>query len=691
MKKYLFPILLFPFLLSSCYTLKPDSLRISDPDYNKRRTVYGAYYKKKNNGIGIAVNIGATVAGGVIGYRTPLINYRTDTEMKTVKPANAAVGAIIGFSTANLISYLLGKNKTVPTNSSADWIYKANKNYKLLSQNSIEDFTVINKTVESNYEVKNINDIHDFVKVFPKSKYSEEVFAIGLKNLNREKIPLLMSNFPNSTNLDKAKYKYIDLCDSLNTFFSAIDKYPEIAYKNKQEKALNLIKSHSDGFAFLNRYPDSPLKKSVFIEMLTFNYFKGTDLSKIKNIIGEDINLKATDFEDVDILAQKNYLSTVIENRNPKTIPEIVSIYREFNFLNFSDKHNFLLNKIWDKSYDQYDKGNDLIGYLYAYGTSEKFKDLKISKSKVTEFINKKLNKETQKITVKLKGSFDSRNSHFEDFGTTIGDAWVVSEDGFSEIFYGVIKNHSKFDLPLEVLFTADRIREKDIEVYNTGLGGFLKSFINATKPDLLATERVEQHTKKFIVPLIKPNEAIPFAVLFEINGSTASGVQFIMTVKTEDKLTNFNYKPMIHDGNFTSTQKSQQDNWLKVSQVGFSKNSGLIDYSIIGSREYDPMDYVVDPSFIEQNKTEVTDFELVDKINLIETNYCDDAPYMVYEVICKNYWHKEEIIHFTGYCGSLFSSKSKGFYSVGLLSTDEIYDVYSIDQAAAKVCSGKR
>ena len=113
-------------LMSSCVVNKPDLNGISQKDYNTRRKVSGAHYTKRLSVTGIILTAAAPVAGAVAGYNINMVSVQKGDETVPVKPANAAIGAVVGYSVANLINYCVGLNKETPATDPTKWTKNIN-------------------------------------------------------------------------------------------------------------------------------------------------------------------------------------------------------------------------------------------------------------------------------------------------------------------------------------------------------------------------------------------------------------------------------------------------------------------------------------------------------------------------------------------------------------------------------------
>lgn len=248
-------------VLSSCVVNKPDASRVSTPDYNKRVTVYGAHYKKRPSALGISFVIGGTAAGGYLGYQSDWISYQDGGELKPLRPANAFLGALAGYTLTSLCNYALGQNKAVQASDPNQWVKKANKNYLLLSGSGGE-LNLMHSSVEQRYTVRNIQDVRDFRYCFPNSPFAESVARQGAQTLGRSDLPELIALYPSSSSVQDMKSRYLSLSTDLDDFIEARNKYPELN-ADAERKAAGHVGTLGELRAFKQNFPNSPQANEV--------------------------------------------------------------------------------------------------------------------------------------------------------------------------------------------------------------------------------------------------------------------------------------------------------------------------------------------------------------------------------------------------------------------------------------------
>ena len=244
-------------LLGSCVSTKPDSGDVSEQDYNLRRQVKDAHFRKKMNIIGASTIVIGTCAGAYYGYNTNLIKQQKGSETVAVKPANAVIGGLVGLSVTTLGNYLVGRNKKVPCKSPDQWLDNANKGYIYLSGDN-SNFKVIHKSAESNFFVKNYGDFNDFVAAFPNSENRDKVIKLTSGNvLSRYELSQIIGKYPTSPSVAELKKEYVNRSSSLSELFAAADKYAETGLDIERIGEGMVYGNAADIQSFANRFPAS--------------------------------------------------------------------------------------------------------------------------------------------------------------------------------------------------------------------------------------------------------------------------------------------------------------------------------------------------------------------------------------------------------------------------------------------------
>lgn len=276
---YIFSIIL---LFSSCVSTKPDSGYVSEQDYNLRRQVKDAHFRKKMNIIGASTIVIGAGAGAYYGYNTNLIKQQKGSETVVVKPANAVIGGLVGLSVTTLGNYLVGRNKKVPCKSPQQWINKSNKGYLYLGGDNA-NFRVIHKSAESNFSVKNYSDFNDFMTAFPNSGSKDKIILATANNVvSRAELNTIIQKFPASPSTTQLKKEYVSRSSTIIDLFDASEKYPETNL-NVEELGSNLVNSVSNLQLFYKKFPNS-----VYLEQLLEKVTHSASFSELELFISNN-------------------------------------------------------------------------------------------------------------------------------------------------------------------------------------------------------------------------------------------------------------------------------------------------------------------------------------------------------------------------------------------------------------------
>jgi hypothetical protein len=314
--------LIFIFSFTGCYTLKPSGT-LSSPDYNQRVSVTNANFKKKNNILGISLNIGGATAGGILGYSSNLIKQQTETGQNPNYIANTAIGAFGGYAISYLINQLCGLNKVIPVQDPNDWIKKVNSHYVLMDGYGT-NFEIINSKVEKDYFVHNFNDVLEFKNVFPRSEYTEKMLGRTLNVLPKSDIPRLLDIYPNSSLTNKFELEYLSHCNTINDCIEAGNRFSGIKDQadlkaSKMVDSWEKFEKYNSGFSSSRNMNDvvcsiidgannyNSKNKAAFFEKIKSKNFKNISCLSLVTT-GLDL-LYNVDLEKYNVEQLNNYIS----------------------------------------------------------------------------------------------------------------------------------------------------------------------------------------------------------------------------------------------------------------------------------------------------------------------------------------------------------------------------------------------
>ncbi len=321
-------IILTALFLASCATFRPDSSDTTYKDYNGRITVERPHYNKRTNVVGYAGMALSAAAGGYAAYKyggDGIITYYNNGEKKHLKAADAALGALTGFTISYIVNNLIFKPNNSKYIYSEDeykkWIKKAglDDKYNFLESNG-SNLSIIDKSYESNFKVRNDTDIEDFQKAFPNSSYLEDVLEKSIENVSRSKLFFLIKMYPNSKNINRMKKQYVESSPTLLDFYENYYAYPNVGVIDKSGIISTLLsKTNRNNLSnIISKFKDdsdiNKLKYAYIDKSSNLNEFlEGKNLYKD---ISYDYNKKAlsllNDLKDLDVytkLVNVDYLA----------------------------------------------------------------------------------------------------------------------------------------------------------------------------------------------------------------------------------------------------------------------------------------------------------------------------------------------------------------------------------------------
>ncbi len=267
----------------------------------------------------------SAAAGGYAAYKyggDGIVTYYNNGERKHLKAADAAIGALTGFTISYIMNALIFKPNDSEYLYSEDeykkWIRKANLDDKYNFLKSDEsNLTIIDKGYESNFQVHNDTDIEDFQKAFPNSSYLDDVLGKSIKNVSRNQLYALIRKYPNSKNINRMTKQYIETSRTLLEFYQNYYTYPNVGVTNKSGIISTL----------LNKTSRNSLPNIISV------YSKDDDIDKLKEYYFANSQTLVQLYDAKDKYSKYNFSSFkskllyLLPNTKRKILKNIVSKY----------------------------------------------------------------------------------------------------------------------------------------------------------------------------------------------------------------------------------------------------------------------------------------------------------------------------------------------------------------------------
>lgn len=231
---------------------------IGNADYNDRKTLNKPQYEIKKKPFAITLNLTGAFIGAL--STNNLVQYYEGTERTSPRLMNAAIGGVIGYGVTSLLTRMLGlhKNKIVYPQTKPElrkWISSQNvkaNNYVIINAYS----PIIKKSAESDYTVKNIDDVAYFQKAFPNSSYENQIIEQAIKVLGRDKLPDILRFYPNTSKKFDIGMRYLDMSKTISEYAEVAEKFPDIR-DEAEKKAYGDIGNINNAIAFKTHFPNA--------------------------------------------------------------------------------------------------------------------------------------------------------------------------------------------------------------------------------------------------------------------------------------------------------------------------------------------------------------------------------------------------------------------------------------------------
>lgn len=570
--------------MNSCVINKPTMNDISKKDYNERQKVNKPYYVKRLSVPGIVLTAAAPVAGAVVGYNINMISVQKGEETVPVKPANAAIGAVAGYTLANFINYCAGFNKHSAVSDPNKWVKSLNKNYSYIPGTSTTDgFYIIDNGAEQHYKVRNFEDTKQFYAAFPSSLYRDPVFKQSINVCSREELLALLDLDRFNQHANDAKKAYIELSLSYEDLALANAKFPEISCKY-EERYASLVRNVSNAVDFHRRYPNSSMTKSVIWKAFSYSIPSVQEMNSLKNSYGNALWMTENDMKNCrpSNLQKANYVRTLYRDSNIKNGIDLELFYDKYEWLTYDERASDIVSNAFDVAYNSYEDGNYLLYNVNKLADIQLYKDFGVTKQIVQETINKKMEVETEKVKIVSTNSMGQNSSDWDAWvANTTYTAGLVAESGkIKYIIYGEIENKSKFDLPVVISASADLFAETSMKTKGGVIGQFFSALFDAaSRAQGLKEKKVSSCKQQFIIPSLPAKSKSSYAIVLDFGNSGNVGVNVADWFKlaSECKMKNLNVSRTIEKKSVSNSVLNEQKQWLDMARNGMP-NTPLTD-----------------------------------------------------------------------------------------------------------------
>lgn len=524
MKKII--LLIIAIVLQSCYTLKPDSRSLSSKDYNERQQISNPVLVKKRNPIGVSFNIITPLIAGVAMYQyvDPVAKYQDDTETKGFKPANAAIGVIGMMAVNKIVDYAMGYNKEKNLNeiSVEKWTKKTKLNAlnNFISNDNYTELTIIPKSKESSFEVRNIDDIIEFKTFFENASEDNitQVVKKAILVLEQEDLVTLIDLYPNNNFSYDAKVKYIETAGNYDTFWERVRKYPE-AKVDTELLASNLVINGNNAENFILKYPTSSYINKVKVNSFK-NRYTASNLTNSELINNGFFNIEEIVFKQFfsnNYEITENYFNALYEIKKVNSLSEIAYFFTENNWLTKMVVSKNKLEKAWNIGYNQFSNGEDLVYLIKTFDTY----DWNLSSYEINSFVENKFIEEIKRNVV-VSYDFKQSKTDFDKWrNSNYSSAFIMGSDEVKFLVHGYITNNSKFTMPIEIQ------GKSDVKLKNEGAGEVLRKLteIAAYGGASSGIKFIKEEKDVFNCGYLLPNEKMKYSLLYNIDGSLQSGI----------------------------------------------------------------------------------------------------------------------------------------------------------------------
>ncbi|MCB9187170.1 MAG: hypothetical protein H6601_10585, partial [Flavobacteriales bacterium] len=307
----------------------------------------------------------STAGGAVAGAMLPMVSYYDGGEKVNLAPVSGTIGGVAGFGTSYLITRAFGWGKLPMSKDAEKWVKKANPQYVIYDKRSETEFHIIHRSAETNYTVKNMQDVEDYRAAFPASTDADHVVRQCAKVLPRSDLPKVISLYPSGAAALEVKDKYVGTSSTVSELFSSYDKYfggtgglfGGLVNNGASEKskldietiAVGLVRDCNDALLFHKRFPTSENLKAVVM-----NAVKDCRNQKLAEEVamayGSAFELSAEDMLDLGASGTqvKNYTNVLFHSKNYSNMEQAAQFYLNYPWLRYSSIKDDIMRNLWE-------------------------------------------------------------------------------------------------------------------------------------------------------------------------------------------------------------------------------------------------------------------------------------------------------------------------------------------------------
>lgn len=575
-------------ITTSCVSHKPYAKQVSDLDYNQRVEAIDPQYKKVRNAVGIAVDLGMPIVGGLIGISTGPLTIQSEQGRQKFTAGNAVMGVLLGTGISYLSDKIGGYGKMVTANDKQKWVKKSFGNDYILISYSHGLVRAINRNAERNYTVKNMLDVEDFAAAFPRSIHATSMLSQALKVVPRQDIPSVLYLYPESELATSFQQRYIKTSTSYNELHAASIKYPN-AFNDSELENLhaNAVQNLSDAISFHSLYPESLFNTDVVLKVLSSAILTDSELDNLRNVYGKQVLIDKERVLASNNQVKTNYYNLMFRIANPKTVTKVDEFNKSYAWLKFDDKRHVIVKQAWNLAYNSNKKGASIIAQAGKIVTKKYARDLGVTGEYFKGFVQQELQKEQSKIKILSINHLSSTSEQFERWKQSVYSASVVRIDELQFLVYGEIRNESRFDLPINITAGATAVEIMDYES-----GGLVGSVVKVLSLGMSPKRTLGYvRSTNFVIPLLEAGTTMPYAMLFkfkdsDVNGH-AGGVNLANLVKASYNISleDVRVQSVVWEGEMPDEEKlKSQNEWLKMAINGLP-GAKVVD--MFSSREF--------------------------------------------------------------------------------------------------------
>ena len=449
-------------------------------------------------------------------------------------------------------------------------------NYHILGWVNNDNLLIVSKESKSGFIVLNYSNIEN--------EYEKQYIHASLNNFELDKVTSHLRNHPasiyRSYTLDGLVQMFFkdDSRFSYDVIRNTFRPYPEM--KGKIEKLLaEKVATNSDALNFVDTYPATRYKRKVLGNAFKARVLDRADVQELRSNFPDDFFL--TKFDAITKGSddqRQNYLRSMYDYINPKNLDRMEDFYENYAWLKYAGKGSDVLSHVWKFLIDDQSLPGDYILYVIRNLPKDKmYASWGVSEHITDYFLDQRMAEEAGKVHILSSETICSSSDAWDSWLNSKYTAGIVSQSGGHRyVVYGVVRNDSRFSLPVKIKASANLMNKA------TAKGdGFFSSLIASLANSTAKEKQISRKTQDYYIPRVEPQTNTVYAIMLDFGDLKQYGLNIADKLKiyNEIYLSGLSVDVSVGKENVSQEVLTRQESWQQFARNGLPQVK-LADFS---------------------------------------------------------------------------------------------------------------